>query len=194
MTADRFLRLLKGPHGTMGVVPRSTTPTEPDSEVGAVVGPGPDSLEPLRLRLLSCRSLVAEGCWADALTILDECSHQLAVMAPEFLVGLAFRLEIRRLLAEASYVGYKQGADNLEDMYARLRDLAEEIERLRRILPGSVGTIWLFGRVDLYERLVAVAYQLGMIAEAAEWAERAKSRALLDQLVNAVRYPGDYDD
>src|SRR5207237_7708274 len=99
-------------------------------------------------------------------------------------VGPAARVLLLRLKAEIMYVGFQQEGENLEELYQVLQSIVAQLERVRRILPGSFATVWLFGRLDVYERVVAVAYQLGLVAQAADWAERTKARRLLDLLLN----------
>jgi len=141
-------------------------------------------LQVVQVQLTSCQAMLALGDWQSATRRLDECRYSLGRLDPDFQIDLLFRLRISQVLVEAAYLGYQQGADNLEDLYHKLLDLAEQLEQVRRMRPGDFNTVWLFGELDLYERIVAVAYQLGLVTQAANWAERTKSRRLLDLLLN----------
>lgn len=141
-------------------------------------------LQAIRARLLSSQILLAQGQWRSAKRRFAESQALLAGLDDGKNVGSSARLWLLRLKAEILYVGFQKEGENLEELYEALQNIVAQLERMRRILPGSFSTIWLFGRLDVYERLVAVAYQLGLVEEAADWAERTKARRLLDLLLN----------
>ena len=141
-------------------------------------------LQAIRARFLSSQIFLAQGQWRPAKRRFDECQTLLAGLDEWKTVGSSARLWLLRLRAEILYVGFQKEGENLEELYEALQDLVTQLERVRRILPGSFSTVWLFGRLDVYERLVAVAYQLGLVEQAADWAERTKARRLLDLLLN----------
>lgn len=138
----------------------------------------------IRARLLSSQILLAQGQWRQARQRFDECQALLGGLAEGETIGPSARLWLLRLKAEIMYVGFQKESESLEELYQILQSIVAQLERMRRILPGSFSTVWLFGRLDVYERLVAVAYQLGLVEEAADWAERTKARRLLDLLLN----------
>jgi hypothetical protein len=133
-------------------------------------------------RLAAIRGALGGGDWREAASRIGECRILLGPLAEDEASPL--RLELLQLQAEATYIGYQQGEDCLEEHYRCLSALTESLEAMRRLRPGRFETLWLFGRLDVYERRVAVAYQLGLVAEAANWAERSRSRRLLDLLLN----------
>lgn len=141
-------------------------------------------LQAIQVQLTSCQAMLVLGDWGPATRRLEECRYSLERHEPDFQTSLWFDLRIAQLLAEAAYLGYQREGGNLEDLYAKLLHLAEKLEGMRRIRPGEFQTLWLFGELDLYERIVAVAYHLGLVSQAANWAERSKSRRLLDLLLN----------
>lgn len=141
-------------------------------------------LKAIQVRLTSSQVLLGQGRWQQARQRLDECQILLDAIETENYVDPTLHLRLTQLLAEITYVGYQQGANNLEELYQVLLSLAEQLEKVRRMRPGTFDTLWLFGKLDVYERIVAVAYQLGLMTQAANWAERTKSRRLLDLLLN----------
>ena len=143
-----------------------------------------DALKATQARLISSKASLAQGQWGQAKHRLDGCKILLAPLEKDHKIDPAFRLLLLQLEAEIVYVGCQQGHNNLNDLYEALLNLAEELEKARRLRPGQFDTIWLFGQLDVYERLVAVAYQLGLITQAFNWAERTKARRLLDLLLN----------
>ena len=138
----------------------------------------------VRARLLSSQIFLAQGQWRQARRRFDESLALLGGLDQRGTIGPSARLWLLRLKAEIAYVAFTKEGEDLEELYQILQHIVEQLERMRRILPGSFSTVWLFGRLDVYERLVAVAYQLGLVEEAADWAERTKARRLLDLLLN----------
>lgn len=141
-------------------------------------------LKAVQALMMLSQVLLGRGQWRQARQKLDECQILLAALEAEDPVDPVLYLQWTQLLAEVTYVGYQQGANNLEELHKVLLRLVEQLEKVRRMRPGAFYTLKLFGELDVYERIVAVAYQLGLVAQAANWAERTKSRRLLDMLLN----------
>ena len=141
-------------------------------------------IKAIRARLLSSQILLAQGQWRQARQRFDECQALLGGLDENETIGPSARLRLLCLKTEIMYVGFLKEGESLEELYQALQSIVVQLERMRRILPGTFSTVWLFDRLDVYERLVAVAYQLGLVEEAADWAERTKARRLLDLLLN----------
>lgn len=143
---------------------------------------GPAGSAAVEPALAAIRHALGRGDLQEVRKTIGECRILLGPLAEDEASPL--RLELLQRQAEATYLGYQQGEDCLEEHYRALSALTESLERMRRLRPGPFETLWLFGRLDVYERRVAVAFQLGLVAEAANWAERSRSRRLLDLLLN----------
>jgi len=80
---------------------------------------------------------------------------------------------------------YEEGFGDLGAAHARYSAAISEIEMVRGGLSEDEAKVGFLGdKGDAYERMVLLCHKMGRIAEAFEFVERAKSRALLDLLAD----------
>jgi tetratricopeptide (TPR) repeat protein len=128
-------------------------------------------------QLLVAHALIEQARWSDALSRLQAAQHTLDGLAAPW---LAHRIE-------AGYGRVYEGQGDAQQAIHHYRLAAEHMEHMAVTIPAEEHrTAFVADKLAPYEGLVALTAPRAA-AEAFEWAERAKSRALVDLLAAGVR-------
>lgn len=152
-------------------------------EASALIGPDTNPLTDGQVALLRANLALAAGRAGDALHDAD-----LALARCRRVHAPWLHIEAQRIIGRAHVT-----RRHPEHGILAYRAAIDMLERYRGgVPPDEYMTAFLSGRAELYEEIVELLVARGEFGEALEYAERAKSRALLDLL--ARRDPSSQDD